>query len=160
MHQLSPTQQHLFDQVAHALPLSPVVVVQVGDGVGKSTLLAHLSRHTGGSVLPMTALLAVTRERHPFALEEAFLEWAGAALAGTHCLLLDDLHSLSGVVSGCGGYPRSGLLDLALSALLDRAAEAGKQLIIGNDGWLPEPLRSRARAFGTCAFTTDDYSFF
>jgi hypothetical protein len=142
------------------LPLSPVVVVQAADGMGKSTLLAHLSRHTGGSVLPMTGLLAVTRERHPLALEEAFLDWASAALAGTPCLLLDDVHLLSEVVSGCGGYPRSGLLGLALSALLDRAAEAGKQLIVANGSWSPEPLSSRARAFGMCAFTTDDYSFF
>src|SRR3954465_816121 len=118
MHPLSPTQQHLFDQVAHALPLSPVVVLHAGDGMGKSTLLAHLARHTGGAVLPMTGLLAVTRDRHPLALEEAFLEWASAALSETHCLLLDDVHSLVEVTSGCGGYPRSGLLSLALAALL------------------------------------------
>jgi transitional endoplasmic reticulum ATPase len=160
MHQLSPTQQRLFDQVAHALPLSPVVVVQAGDGMGKSTLLAHLAKHTGGTVLPMTGLLGVTRERHPFALEEAFLEWASAALAGTHCLLLDDLHSLVSVTDGCGSYPRAGLLALAIGALLDRAAEAGKQLIFANGSWSPEPLRSRARGFGLHAFTTDDYAFF
>src|SRR4051794_25221931 len=100
MHQLSPTQQRLFDQITHALPLSPVVSLSAGDGMGKSTLLDHLRRHTGGAVLPMTGLLSVSRDRHPLALEEAFLEWAGAALAETPCLLLDDIHSLVEVAEG------------------------------------------------------------
>src|SRR5262245_26395839 len=80
---LCPTQQHLFDQIVHALPLSPRLVVHAGDGMGKSTLLVHLREHTGGSILPMTDFLRVSRDRHPLALEEAFLEWASAALAET-----------------------------------------------------------------------------
>src|SRR4051812_32120830 len=87
MHQLSPTQQRLFDQITYALPLSPVVSLSAGDGMGKTTLLDHLRQHTGGAVLPMTGLLPAMRERHPLALEETFLEWAGAALADTPCLL-------------------------------------------------------------------------
>src|SRR4051794_38327789 len=108
MHPLSPTQQRLFDQIAHALPLSPVVVLQAGDGMGKSTLLDCLRQLTGGATLPLTGLLAVTGDRHPLALEEAFLEWAGAALDGARCLLLDDLHLLVNVIDGgCNSYPRS-----------------------------------------------------
>src|SRR5262249_56849116 len=88
MPQLPPTQQRLFDRIPHALPLSPVVVLSAGDGMGKSTLLDHLRRHTGGAVLPMGGLLAAVRERPPPAPGGTLLGWAGAAPAGTPFLPL------------------------------------------------------------------------
>src|SRR5262249_14629014 len=138
MPSLSPTQQRLFDRLTHALPLSPVLCLHADDGMGKSTLLDGLRRHTGGNVLPVSGLLAATRDRHPLALEEPFLEWASTVRADTHCLLIDDLHLIVNVAEGgCSAYPRAGLLSLALAALIARAAEAGKQLIVSSSGYVP-----------------------
>jgi transitional endoplasmic reticulum ATPase len=157
---LCPSQQQLLDQIAHALPLSPVVVLYADTGRGKTTLLEHLRQRQGGTILALSDFLEAMRGRHPLALEDAFLDWASAALADTPCLLLDDPHLLVNVTEGCNHYPRSGLLTLALAALVRRALAAGKQLILAHGGWTPDALSSHCRTFSLTEFTPDDYAFF
>jgi predicted AAA+ superfamily ATPase len=156
---LCPTQQHLCDRLLHGLPLTNVLVLQARGGMGKTTLLHEVHHRHGGIFLSMKDFIEVMRPRHPLALEEAFHEWVAAALQGSHAVLLDDLDLLVNVVGGCGGYPRSGLLELALGALAVRAVEAGKKLILTDSGYTSAALANRGRVFHLPDFTPDDYAF-
>src|SRR5262249_45836234 len=124
-----------------------------------STLLREMRRRHGGVLLSVKDFPETMRSRHPLALEEAFGEWVAQVLALADCVLLDDLHVFRNVVAGCNNYPRSGMLDMVLGALVVRVAEAGKKLILTNGGWTPPVLSHRARTYRLHELTIDDYAF-
>jgi predicted AAA+ superfamily ATPase len=156
---LCPTQQQLFDRLLLSLPLTSVLVIQASGGTGKTTLLRELHHRHGGVLLSMKDFIDVLRSRHPLAVEEAFYDWVSQALQSSHAVLVDDLHMLQEVVSGCGNYPRSGLLNVPLASLAIRAVESGKKLIFTNGNWTPNVLTNHGRVFALHAFTPADYDF-
>lgn len=155
---LCPSQQTVLDQLQSALPLANVFALELGTGLGKTTLLREMQRHTGGLLLSLRDFPEVMRARHPLALEEAFGEWVTQTLAVTSCVLIDDIDMFTNVVDGCGYYPRSGMLQMVLAALAARATEAGKKLIFAN-GHTSWGLRCRSKVFGLDELTIDDYAF-
>ena len=156
---LCPSQQHLLDRLFAELPFGHTVVIEASAGLGKTTLLREIHHRRGGALLSVKDFPETMRSRHPLALEEAFGEWVSQALALTDIVLLDDLDVFRNVVDGCGHYPRSGMLEMVLAALVVRVAEAGKKLILSNGGWTPAVVSHRARTYRLHELTIDDYAF-
>jgi ATP-dependent 26S proteasome regulatory subunit len=156
---LCPAQQQLFDRLVQSLPLTSVLVIQAGGGMGKTTLLREFHQRHGGIFLCMKDFIDILRSRHPLAIEEAFHDWVSQALQSTNTVLVDDLDLLQNVVGGCGNYPRSGLLSIPLASLAIEAVQSGKRLVFTNSNWTPEVLTNHGRVFSLHDFTPADYDF-
>jgi ATP-dependent 26S proteasome regulatory subunit len=159
MVQLCPAQQRVFDNLSADLEAGNVFVVAGDTGMGKTTVLRQLHEKVGGAFLSMAEVLDATRQRHPLAMEEAFEQLVLEALRAHDCVIVDDLHLLSNVLTCCHFYPRQGLLNAPLTVLATYAAEAGKRLLFGDGGNTPEPVRQRAYTFAVREFKAADFAF-
>jgi hypothetical protein len=112
--------------------------------MGKSTILEKVQAATGARLVEATQFLAELTNRHPLAVEEAFLDAVRRALSLADTVLEEDLHLVTNVVGGCGNYPRANLFDLPPITLLKESADAGKKLVFANSSAVPE-AESRAR---------------
>ena len=89
-----------------------------------------------------------------------FYDVVFAALREHDHVIVDDLHVVTAVMrGGCNFYPRSGLLAAPMVALASYAAAAGKRLIFGGDGQVPDAISQRGYSFSIKKFTHDDYVF-
>ncbi len=157
--QLCPAQQRAFDGLASGLAHNHVFVLSGNTGMGKTTVLRAVHRRVGGAFLTMRDFLDAHKARHPLALEETFTGLVMDALASHDHVLVDDLHLLAGVVSGCGAYPRAGLLNAPLTVLATYAALAGKKLVFGCSHHPPDPIHQRSLDYHIHDFQPDDYRF-
>jgi len=155
---LSPSQQRAADKLLAACAAGEVIVLWGSGGMGKSTMLAKLAAMVNGILIDSRELLDHLADRHPLAVEEAFLDTARLALQARRPVIIDDLHLLVNVVSGCGSYPRAGLLDGALETLVSEAAALKQKLIFGTAGGAPEPITNRAYFAGIEEFDPADYA--
>ncbi|MFO0845069.1 MAG: ATP-binding protein [Gemmataceae bacterium] len=155
---LTPSQQVHLDHILRDLPLGNVFVLESYNSYGKTTLLRELHHRHGGIFLSVRDFPDVLRPRHPLALEEAFGDWVGQALSTAHAVYLDDLSLLSAVVSGCGQYPRTGMLDMVLAGLAARAVQSGKKLFVTNSYWTSAALSQCGRVYRLEEMTPDDYA--
>jgi SpoVK/Ycf46/Vps4 family AAA+-type ATPase len=161
MAQLSPAQQSASAALAEAWPVGNVFVLSGDAGKGKTTVLRELQRTRGGICLDLKDYLDALRQRHPLALEETFEAWVFEALWANDCVVVDDLHLLWDVTAGgCGSYPRTGFMNVPLGNLAGYAAEFGKKLVFGHDGYVHGPLRERCFRAGIPDFQIADYEFF
>ena len=156
-HPLTPAQQRALNGVHAGLTIGRVVTLGGGTGKGKTTLLRHVHAGHGGAFLTTKEYIDALRPCHPLAMEETFEQLVMGALVGHDCVIVDDLHLLAGVVSGCGNYPRSGFLDAPLTSLTAYAQAAGKKLLFGMDGYTPSPLRNSGYVFHIPDFEAEDY---
>jgi ATP-dependent 26S proteasome regulatory subunit len=154
---LIPSQQQAFDRMMEALRIYHVVGLTAGQGTGRTTLLREAHRAHGGAFLTAKDFFDALQTRHPLALEETFEQMVMGALTAHDCVIVDDLHLLHGVVSGCGSYPRGGLLELPLTSLAAHAVAAGKKLVVGTQHSTPSPLEQRGYAVAVPEFTAEDY---
>jgi hypothetical protein len=91
------------------------------------------------------------------AIEEAFVSLMDRALDHHDFVILDDLHLIAAAVTGCC-YPRSCLMDVALTAILDRAIARNKRVLFAmDDGDAPQPVGSRAYIVEIDTFMPADY---
>lgn len=157
--QLCPSQQRAFDGLTSSLAHNNILVLSGDTGMGKTTVLRAVHQKVGGAFLTMRDFLDAHKARHPLALEETFTGLILDALAAHDPIILDDLHLLAEVVSGCGSYPRAGLLNAPLTVLATYAAEAGKKLIFGCFHHPPEPIHQRSLDYRIHDFQPDDYRF-
>jgi ABC-type phosphate/phosphonate transport system ATPase subunit len=118
--------------VQKALRLLPVIGVSGSSGSGKTTLLRKLQQQIGGAWISMKELLHSMRQSHPLAIEETLERLVENALEGAEHVFLDDLSTLSAVVSGCGPYPRPNLLAGVFESVTVRVAAASKKLPQGH----------------------------
>ena len=95
--------------------------------------------------------------RQPDAVEEAFLQMIEQALAHQEIVIVDDLHLVTQVVSACD-YPRTLLLDAALTALMGEAVALRKKLVFGSDDEVPWPVARRAFTWKLAEFEPEDYA--
>jgi transitional endoplasmic reticulum ATPase len=156
--QLSPAQQEAFDGVRGGLKIGSVLKLAGGSGRGKTTVLREIHREFGGAFLNMRDFVEVSADRHPMGLEETFYRMVLAALQTNDVVIVDDVHLLCSVVSGCHFYPRSGYFEAPVKALCTYAAEAGKKLIFGTDKQLPDAANDRCYPFGISKFAPADYA--
>lgn len=155
---LTPAQQETAAGLLSGIERSDVVSLRGGCGRGRTTILRSLHRQTGGVLLGVREFIAALMSRSQAGVEEAFVEALGAALARHDLVLLDDLHLITRVTNGCD-YPRTCLLDAALTALLTEAAARGKKLLFATDeDDAPAPVRSRALSWRIAPFAAEDYA--
>jgi SpoVK/Ycf46/Vps4 family AAA+-type ATPase len=155
---LTPSQQRAADKLLAVHSAGNIAVLWGDGGLGKTTILAQFAAQTGAVLIDCAELLDRLSELHPLAIEEAFLDSARLALNSGRAVIVDDLHLLVGVVSGCGNYPRSGLLDAALQTLVNEAEALGRKLIFGTTGANAQPLSTRAYFAHIEEFEPEDYA--
>src|SRR5579872_3699093 len=157
---LSPTQEWARDRLLARWPQDHLFVLHGDGGTGKSTILRDLHHRLGGVLLTIRDLVDAMPGRHPLTLEEAFTQRLRDALTQYPHVLLDDLHLLTNVVSGCGNYPRIGWFDAHLEALRDQLARTDHKLVIVTDNaWRPV-FTNWAHAVKIPDFQAADYAFF
>jgi transitional endoplasmic reticulum ATPase len=155
---LTPAQRTVFEKLLPAIAACPVTVLKTKPGMGRTTILTSLHNATGGVSLDIRQFLSLLAQRDPLAIEESFLQWIDQALRESDLAIVDDLHLIAAVVNSYD-YPRSGLLDVVLTTLVDEAVGVGKRLLFGtDDDCLPEPLDRRARCCELDDFEVADYS--
>jgi transitional endoplasmic reticulum ATPase len=155
---LSPAQQRAYDWFVQTLPIGNIFHLWSNDGRGRTTVLAALHQTFGGVLLSVKDFVDATLDRHPLALEDSLYQVVLDALKQHDCVIVDDFHVATAVMAGhCHFYPRSGLLNAPLTVVATYAIAAGKKLIVGSNGTLPDPLSARAYSFEIEEFTDDDY---
>jgi len=153
---LTPTQQSAAEGLAGGLSAGDVFVLEGQPGMGKTIVLQEVHRQAGGRFLGVRQFLEALMAREPGALEEAFLDMLDTALAGRDMVFVDDLHLVTNIVEGCD-YPRTYLLDAALTAVLGEAAAQGKKIVFATAADAPWPVRRRAFRWEIGDFTEEDY---
>ena len=122
-----------------------VVVLRDTASDGKTTVLNRVRANAGGLHVSAGDFLNRLALSAPIAMEEAFAKMIREALATTDRLLVDDLNRVRDVCENCNN-PRSGLFDVALTSLLDQAANSGKKLVFATN-FAPLALLHRAHAW-------------
>jgi transitional endoplasmic reticulum ATPase len=156
---LSPSQRSAHDAILSALPAGHLFDLRSKPGRGRTTVLNSLRANLGGTLITVRDFVTALDKRHPLALEESLFELIFSALREHETVIVDDLHVAAAVMSGrCHFYPRSGLFDSHMLFLATFAEGAGKKLIFGSDGHVPEPVARRQYSFAIGKFTPDDYA--
>jgi len=154
--QLTPAQKKAADAIERALPRADVLRLQADAGAGKTTLLRQVHAVAGGAMIGVREFMDALATRRPGSLEEAAMDWMELALADHELVFVDDLHLLEHVTLA-GDYPRTYLLDAALTAILDNAQAGGKTLVFSHTGRIPAPLWQRALLVKLERFEPTDY---
>ena len=149
-------QRDAYDQLLAGLPAGNIFELRSKPGRGRSTVLALVHQATGGAFLTVRDFVDSLDKRHPLALEEGVYEVLLDALREHSCVIVDDFHVATAVTrGGCGFYPRNGLLNAPMTVIAAYATAAGKRLILGGDGQLPEALSQRAYSYSIGRFRAD-----
>jgi len=127
--------------------------------MGKSTILAKLAAEVNAIQIDSLEFLDSLADRHPLAIEEAFVETVRLALKSGRPVIVDDLHLVVNVVSGCGSYPRSGLIEAAVETLVAEAAALGQKVVFGTQGALAGSIGNRAYVAEIEGFEPADYAW-
>jgi ATP-dependent 26S proteasome regulatory subunit len=154
--QLTPAQRKAAKCLLRGLQAGDVLVLEGQPGMGKTTILEEVHRQSGGKMLGVRHFLEALIARGPAAIEEAFLAMLDEAVAAHEVIFVDDLHLVTNIVEDCE-YPRSHLLDAAITAVLGEAAAQGKKLVFATDGEAPWPIRRRAFTWEIGEFAAEDY---
>jgi hypothetical protein len=155
--ELSPAQRSAGDHLLAAVRSARVMVLKPAPGAGRTTVLRHVRSVAGGKLIGAREFVNALSAHQPAAIEEAFLSLLDDALDNHDLVIVDDLHLLTSVVNSCD-YPRTRLLDVALAAILDRAAARHNRLLFAMDHDTPPmPVDSRAFTVEIGAFRPADY---
>ena len=154
--ELAPSQNQVAEEIIRATRARDVVWLQAEYGLGRTTVLRHVAKQTGGRLVGMREFTRSVAAHPPQAIEEAFLQMAEEALAQADLVLIDDMHLVTEVTDNFEN-PRSGLLDAALVALLDESAAIGKHLIFGGGMRIPDGISERGKHIKLSDFKEDDY---
>jgi transitional endoplasmic reticulum ATPase len=154
---LTPAQRVAAERLLAAVSAGDIVLLKALHGEGRSTVLRAVQAATGGALIGAREFMSVLAGHQAAAIEEAFVSLMERTLDRHDFVILDDLHLITAVVNDCD-YPRSGLLDVAVTAILDRAVARRKRVLFGtNYGRLPQPIASRAFWVETQDFAPADY---
>jgi len=155
--ELTPAQRVAAEQLLAAIHAGHVAVLKASHGAGRTTVLRAVAAATGGVSIGAREFMNALAGHQAGALEEAFVSLMDRALDNHDIVIMDDLHLINAVVNACD-YPRTWLLDVALTAILDRAAARHKRILFGmHYGEVPEPIESRAFTIEIESFTAHDY---
>jgi transitional endoplasmic reticulum ATPase len=154
---LAPAQQEAADRLSSSLPKGDIFILRGQPGMGRTTVLSHVHRIAGGAFLGVRQFIEELAARSPEAIEEAFLAILDRALTESDVVIVDDLHLVTAIANGCD-YPRSNLLDVALTAVMTDAVARDKKLVFGTAGDEPAPVTRRATIVEIAEFGADDYA--
>jgi len=155
--ELTPAQRVAAERVLAAIRAGNVVVLKAAHGAGRTTVLRSVAAATKGGLVGAREFMNVLAGHQAAAIEEAFVSLMDRALDTHDFVILDDLHLIDKVVNACD-YPRACLLEVALTAILDRAIARNKQVLFGMDhDDAPRPVENRAFSVEIETFTAADY---
>lgn len=154
---LCPAQQDALQGVRRALKVGCMAELHGGSCCGKTLVLGELQREYGGVLLGASDFLRVARKSHPHAIDDAVVEFIAGKLRVEPAVIVDDLDSLSSIFGGCGHWPRPGLFDTAMHALIAEAEKLGKPLVFGASHYFSNHLYQRSFCFSIDSFTVEDY---
>jgi transitional endoplasmic reticulum ATPase len=140
-----------------AIPTTSVLMLRSDSGKGRTTILRQVQAEVSGSLVSIKNFLDVLKARDPLAIEESLTELVDGRFEQDDLVIIDDFQLIRNVVDSFE-YPRRGLLDAMLTALLDRADRDGKRILFGTDldGGLPS-IGARARVWTVGDFAAADY---
>lgn len=154
---LTPAQRAATDRVFAAIRAGNIVVLKAAHGTGRTTVLRAVASATKGALIGAREFMTVLAGHQAAAIEEAFMSLMDGALDHHDFVILDDFHLIAAVVTACC-YPRSCLMDVALTAILDRAIARNQQVLLAlDDGDASQPVQSRAFVVEIDTFTPADY---
>ena len=156
--ELCPAQQNGLESLLKGLQIGSIFRFSGGVGRGKTTVLKHLHKQTGGAFLGMRDFAAAASLKHPMALEETLYNLVLDALENHPVVILDDLHLLDLSAGGCAFYPRSGYLNSVIMGLCTYTLESNRKLIFSTTGHLVEAAEQRSYSFGIDRFKVEDYA--
>lgn len=157
--ELTPAQRVAARGLLAAIRAGQIAVLRAAHGAGRTTVLRAVATAAGGALIGAREFMSVLAGHQAAALEEAFVSLMDRALDRHDIVILDDLHLINAVVNACD-YPRAWLLDVGLTAVLDRAAARHQRIVFGmHYGDVPQPVESRAFMVEIESFTPDDYEF-
>jgi transitional endoplasmic reticulum ATPase len=155
--ELTPAQRVAADRLLAAIRAGNIVVLKAAHGAGRSTVLRAVAAATNGALVGAGEFMSVLAGHQPAAIEEAFVSLMDGTLGSHDFAILDDLHLINAVVNACD-YPRACMLEVALTAILERAVARNKQILFAiDDGDAPRPIESRAFVVEIESFTPADY---
>src|SRR3712207_3360036 len=91
---LSPAQQRTHGGVRWLADFAPAIQITGSTGVGKTTLLHHLSQCMDGHLISVSDLLEAMQGQHPLAFEETLGRLIIDALLKHNRVLVDDVDLL------------------------------------------------------------------
>jgi predicted AAA+ superfamily ATPase len=154
---LTPAQRSAADGLREACAYGGVLVLRGRAGSGKSIILQWLQSATGSVLLDAAAFMRSVGQGTPDAIEESFLRMIEDSMEQHDLVLVDDLHLVASVVER-NWYPRSHLLDAALTAILAEAAVRKKTLVFAVEEEAPFPIQRRASVWEIGEFKPEDYA--
>jgi shikimate kinase len=155
---LTPSQQRAADGLLSGMAAGQVCVLQSAAGMGKTTLLRRLRAKLGGEFVTARQFMNLLKQRAPTAIEETFMELVEGALRKSEVAFVDDLHLVTEVVEGYN-YPRTNLLNAALSAVLSEVEVRDKKLLFSMSGDNEvAALRRRAVSWEIEEFEPEDFA--
>ncbi|HXJ74852.1 MAG TPA: hypothetical protein VNM37_18495, partial [Candidatus Dormibacteraeota bacterium] len=116
-----------------------------------------MQAQVGGAYLSTRDLVERSSKGHPLALEESFYEMIYDAVRRHAVTIVDDVH-LADLGTHCHFYPRGHYLNAVMMGLCAYTLEAGKKLILGTGGDLPNAASERCYSFSIERFKVDDYA--
>ncbi len=155
--ELTPAQRVAADGVVSAISRASFVVLRSGPAKGRTTILRAVHAAVGGALAGVTDFLQALVVRQPAAMEEAFHDVIESCLANHDLVIVDDFHLMRNIFERYD-YQRQPLLDVILTAVLDKAEATNKRIILGveHDGAVPS-VDSRAVVWQVGDFTASDY---
>lgn len=155
---LIPAQKTARDGILAGLQIDNVAVLRGDEGSGKTTVLRDLHGQIGGAFLDARALVERLAQEHPLAIEEALTKMLREALETADAVTVDDLHLITAVLdNSCVSYPREGLVNVPLTAILAEGEDLGKKFIFATDEHAPTAILSRAFRWSIKEFGVSDY---
>jgi ATP-dependent 26S proteasome regulatory subunit len=152
---LSPSQRKCADGVTLGLTRGDFAVVQDHGSDGKTTVLEHVRAEMGGTRIGAREFLSALAASDAHRIEESFLHLMDRAIGNDDLVIVDDLHLIRDIVEG-SDYPRKGVLDVVLTAVLARASAARRKLLFATD-YVPDVLARSAHAWVIADFTPEDF---
>lgn len=159
---LSPSQQEAYDHLKEAFPIGSIFVVWSPNGFGKTTMLKEFHREFGGEVVQLRQYIDAMRTQDPFRMEETLESVLMEALRRSDLVIVDDIDYIYDVICGCGymdPYPRRGFVHATFAVVLDFAIANGKKIVLGSEGKVSTPVKSRAYYAGFQKLEVEDYAF-
>jgi ABC-type transport system involved in cytochrome c biogenesis ATPase subunit len=140
---LTRTQQMAADRLLQGLDAGSVVVLRGAASSGKTTILEAIHAARGGAMLSARQIIDALEAQAAAAIEEPFLHMIEDAILTNDLVMVDDLHLLTKIVGDCD-YPRTYLLDAALTTILADAGVLGCKLVFTVEDEAPWPVQRRA----------------
>jgi transitional endoplasmic reticulum ATPase len=153
---LAPVQQAALDKLLDAAQPGRVIALLAMTGRGRTTVLRAAHARLGGMMLGAAEIQAAIAGRHPLAIEDALYDLFASSLDAHEVVLVDDAHLVLSTLERCHFYPRGGLVNVALTALIAQVERSGRTLVVAAN-YVGDTLSRLAERIAIQELGADDY---